>query len=286
MCIDMNYQSIHDKTIEYIKATKPKVRIFNRNTKDIRLTDDRIYLEIHHILPRSLGGVDSLDNLVEVLPEEHIFLHMLRYKIYRKREDALAIRFMLNGFTSDHYCKVKLNLVLTKKLRMGYSWLRSHSCFLRKTEGWQTEDGRQRISNARKGTMPVRDTTTGKIIGSVYTSHPNVLSGKWVHHSKGRIQSDKEIEFKKTHNLGQSNPNASGLTEEYFIKKGVEMFNEFGEILTWGFMLKLSEVRGFPWIKSNKSRFGGEGTNGYYKLLEKEVGQKYAQNRKRLTQYA
>lgn len=270
----MNYKTIHDKTIQYIRETDLKTRINKRNPKDYRLNDDSIYVEVHHIIPRSLGGLDNLNNLVEVLPEEHIFLHMLRYKIYRKREDALAIRFMLNGFENKNYLN-KIKLVLNKKLRMGYSWLRSHTQFLRATDGWQTKDGIRRISEARKGTMPVRDIKTGKIIGSVSVNHPKVLSGEWVHHSKGRKQSQKEIEFKKQYGLGQNNPNASGLSEEYFIQKGIEMFNEFGIILSWGRMLELSKSRGFKWIKSLKSRFGGLSTKGYYSELENRLGVKY-----------
>lgn len=272
----MNYKKIHDKTVEYIRCTTPKDRIFKRNQNDYRLNFASVYVEIHHIIPRSLGGVDAMNNLVEVLPEEHIFLHMLRYKLYRKREDALAVRFMLNGFDSENVYK-NMKIFLTKKIRMGYSWLRSHAQFLRKTEGWHTEGGRNRISESRKGTMPVKDTNTNEIIGSVSVNHPNVISGKWVHHSKGRKQSQQEINFKKEHNKGQNNPNASGLDENYFIQKGVEMYKEFGIILSWGRMLELSNSRNFPWIKSLKSRFGGKSFAGYYEQLEKLTRANYNQ---------
>lgn len=268
----MNYTQIHDKIIKYIKKTDSRERIRRRNPNDFRLEFGHIYVEVHHIIPRSLGGSDRWDNLVEVLPEEHLFLHMLRYKIFRKREDALAVRFMLNGYDNN---KGGVKVVLTKKLRMGYSWLRTHSSFLRKSEGWQTEDGRRRISESRKGTMPVKDVDTGEIIGSVSVSHPNVISGKWVHHTKGRKFSDKERAALKIRNVGLGNPNSSGLSDKYFIDKGVELFREFGRILSWGDTLKISEDRNFVWIKSLRSRFGGRGSYGYYSEVEAATGSKY-----------
>ena len=38
-------------------------------------------VERHHILPRSMGGTDSSDNIVEVSPRVHYILHLLLYKM-------------------------------------------------------------------------------------------------------------------------------------------------------------------------------------------------------------
>ena len=48
-----------------------------------------------------------------------------------------------------------------------------------------SEEGKKRISTARMGTMVVKDVSTGKILKSVSINHPKVLSGEWVHYSKG-----------------------------------------------------------------------------------------------------
>lgn len=37
--------------------------------------------EVHHILPRSMGGCDKEDNLVKLTPREHYIAHRLLYKI-------------------------------------------------------------------------------------------------------------------------------------------------------------------------------------------------------------
>lgn len=274
----MNYLNIHNKLVNYARTVTPRDRIRNRNKNDVRLNSVSLYVEVHHIIPRSLDGDDSKENLVELLPEEHIFIHMLRYKIYNKREDMLAVRFMLNGMSTRNH--MKNQIFLTKKLRMGYSWIRTHSAEFRKEIGWQTEDGVRRISEARMGTMPVRDSVTREMIGSVSVDHPNVLSGKWVHHTKG-IKYGQEVRDKiSKRNKGQGNGNASGLTEEYFIQKGLEMYKEFGAILGWGTMLNLSEQRGFKWIKTLKSRFEGRAQKGYIEEMEKATGTKYKHNRK------
>lgn len=268
----MNYKKIHDQLIEYCKSTQPRLRILSRNSKDIRLSKDYIYVEIHHIIPKSLGGIDTSDNLVELLPEEHIFIHMLRYKIFKTREDMLAVRFMLNGFES---CKKNYVGNLSKKIRMGYAWIKQNAAEFRKETGWQTEDGRRRISEARKGTMVVKDYVTGEIIGAVETDHPRVINGDWVHHTKGRIFSEKEKRQISDRNQGQLNGNASGLSEDYFLEKGMEFFREKKRIPSWPEMLKRSEQLNFKWIKSLTSRFGGRGRLGFYSEMEKLTNTKY-----------
>jgi hypothetical protein len=270
----MNYKKIHDKMINYIKSTPTKDRIKQRNPNDARLYSDLLYVELHHIIPRSLGGVDDLSNLIEVLPEEHIFIHMLRYKIYGKMEDMWAVRFMLNGFANKN--KFKKNYkILNKKIRMGYAWVKTHAHYVRKIKGWHTNDGIRRISEARKGKMVVKNSETGEFIGMVEMNHPNVISGKWVHHSKGRDRSEKERMQISNRTIGQKNPNASGLSEEYFIQKGIEAYKKFGYILSWKEMLRLSEKENFKWIKSLKNRFEGKGALGYYLEVEKKTGSKY-----------
>lgn len=40
------------------------------------------YTEIHHIVPRCMGGTDDKSNLVSLTPEEHYLAHQLLVKIY------------------------------------------------------------------------------------------------------------------------------------------------------------------------------------------------------------
>jgi len=68
--------------------------------------------------------------------------------------------------------------------------------------------GNQSISKARKGKMPVVDAVTREKIGSVPVGHPKVLSGEWVHHSKG-------IPGKSSRDMsGSKNTNFKELTQD------------------------------------------------------------------------
>jgi len=64
----MNYQKHHDLLI-------------NKRGKKEKPSDGGYY-ERHHILPRSLGGDDSDDNLIYLTGREHLIVHWLLYKIH------------------------------------------------------------------------------------------------------------------------------------------------------------------------------------------------------------
>jgi len=63
----MNYQKIYNSLIERGKNRKIE-----------------FYTERHHIIPRCMGGLDNIDNLVDLTPEEHYLAHQLLVKIYPK----------------------------------------------------------------------------------------------------------------------------------------------------------------------------------------------------------
>lgn len=88
------YKKEYDELIKYrINNTPP-------NTE---------YIEIHHIIPRSLGGTNYKDNLVALLAREHLHAHWLLFKHYEYEnpsgEECLkmlcAVDMMLNGFHSN-----------------------------------------------------------------------------------------------------------------------------------------------------------------------------------------
>ena len=45
------------------------------------------YTEVHHILPRSLGGGDDKENLVRLTAREHFICHYLLTKMYKKESE-------------------------------------------------------------------------------------------------------------------------------------------------------------------------------------------------------
>lgn len=59
-----------------------------------RTLENSVKVEIHHIIPRSLGGTDSDDNLVKLTLKEHWICHRLLVKFL---DDPTALRKMYNA---------------------------------------------------------------------------------------------------------------------------------------------------------------------------------------------
>ena len=69
----MDYRKIYDAIIERAKAReKPNER-----------------LEVHHVVPRSLGGTDKLENLVALTIREH---YVIRPEVAKTSYDGLCQR--------------------------------------------------------------------------------------------------------------------------------------------------------------------------------------------------
>ena len=180
----MDYEKIYYNLCKNAKKVPIRDRLYNRNNLDLRLYDDEIYTEKHHIIPKHDGGFDDIDNMVSLLPEEHFLAHLIRYKAFKQRGDFLSVRIIVNGYNSK---KVLYDTISKIPFNKRIGLYKDMIVKFRKITGWQSEDGRNRISESRKGTFPVKDVKTGKIIGSVDKYHPNIINGKWVHHSKGKI---------------------------------------------------------------------------------------------------
>lgn len=153
----------------------PKERVERRFKDDPRLYDEKIYTEKHHIIPRHSGGSDEENNLVVLLPEEHLIAHMLLFKIYKNRNDMLASRFMLNGHNSR--CGIRL------RNNKGYSSYRTTVQNFRNKTGWHTEEGLKNISDNTSG-MSYCKNDMGEYKWISVTSD-EYLSGEFYHHTKG-----------------------------------------------------------------------------------------------------
>lgn len=82
----MDYKRIYDSLMEFAKLRK----------------EPNGYSEKHHILPKSLGGNDSKENIVKLTAKEHIFAHKLLIKFTsgedrRKMQRAYFFMFYSNN---------------------------------------------------------------------------------------------------------------------------------------------------------------------------------------------
>lgn len=55
---------------------------------------DSVYTELHHILPRCLGGTDEPENLVRLTTREHFLAHKLLVRIHDRKELRYALFLM------------------------------------------------------------------------------------------------------------------------------------------------------------------------------------------------
>lgn len=71
-------------------------RIYNEFIADRRTKQPvhPAYFEKHHIIPRSLGGLNGAENIVRLTAEDHIFAHLFLAKIHNNKSMWAAIKFI------------------------------------------------------------------------------------------------------------------------------------------------------------------------------------------------
>lgn len=104
------------------------------------------YTERHHIIPKSLGGLDNKENLVELSAREHFICHYLLIKIYK--DDKFKLSKMINAF-SMMFCKSHCN-------NDRYSPSRNYEYFRKQFSKVQSENQTGK-SNSQYGTCWVHN---------------------------------------------------------------------------------------------------------------------------------
>lgn len=199
----MNYIKIYKKIIENAKSEQRK-------------KGGLVYYESHHIIPDFMfknrkrkgpkghldGNPNDPKNLVLLTAREHILCHVLLAKALNGEKYWAQAASALTWF----FTKVIGNHTRQKNNEL--------AGLMRKYDKYRTL-GLQGISNARKGTFPAVDVITGISVGSVSNKHPNVLSGLWVHVTKGRVLNEDEKELRRKLSTGKKNSNAREIDIEY-----------------------------------------------------------------------
>lgn len=120
----MNWKKVHDDIIE--------------RAKDRCLEG---YSEMHHIIPKCLGGSDLPDNLVRLTAREHFIIHKLLCEIYPNESKLHWAAFMMAQCKGKH--------MNGRDYRIGsreYAWLRENLVV--------SDETKKKISEAKKGTQP------------------------------------------------------------------------------------------------------------------------------------
>lgn len=171
------------------------------------------YYEQHHIVPDFMfknrkrkgpkghldGDPNHSDNLILLTFQEHLLCHYYLFKIHEgtkyEFQAGSALQFFFTKALGNHERQSQITPTDLNFL--------DEMAHLRKL-------GIESISRARKGKMPVVDAVTREKMGSVPVNHPKVLSGEWVHHSKGRKSPVKN----RRDSSGDKNNNYKELTQE------------------------------------------------------------------------
>jgi hypothetical protein len=105
----MDYEKNYYDYMNYIK---------NKN----RIYENGKY-ELHHILPKSLGGTDEKENLILLTYREHYLAHFLLWKIHGNNKMLYAF-WLMNNVKSKVYFKINSRVYSKLKSCGGYHWRR------------------------------------------------------------------------------------------------------------------------------------------------------------------
>jgi len=105
----MNYQKLYDLIIK-----KHKILNFKKGQD--------IYLESHHILPKSIGGTNNKENLVNLTAKAHFVAHHLLCKIYPNNNKIIYSFWMFVTKTSNNNKrKYKVTSSMYEKIKKEFS---------------------------------------------------------------------------------------------------------------------------------------------------------------------
>ena len=163
------------------------------------------YTETHHIIPRSLGGQDTKDNLVNLTAREHFVCHWLLTKIYPTGEEHWkmlnALRMMRAEKSGQHRYNTKITSRVYARLKEEYSILLSE-----KNKGagngyygkQHTEEAKRRISEANTGRKQTAEEKQ-KQIEAITGRKRAPFSEEWINNLKEAHSGENNGMYGKKH---------------------------------------------------------------------------------------
>lgn len=82
------------------------------------LVKDDCYCETHHIIPKSEGGQNTKDNLVNLTAREHYVCHLLLAKIYNDWKMWCAVTMMMSSSQGNRDFKQNSRLYEMAKMNL------------------------------------------------------------------------------------------------------------------------------------------------------------------------
>ena len=193
--IDNKYTRIYNMIVE-----RAKIRVLSLET----------YTEKHHIIPRSIGGNNSKENIVTLTAREHFICHWLLPKMTSgksRRSMSHALRMMLAvspGRQENRYIPKPKKYELIKKLANKAS--KGRPC---------SPETREKIRQGNLKRPPRSDETLAKLSAAAKRRKGFSPKGleKVVESNKNRVWTEEQKEKLRQHNLGKTNP-SKGIPQE------------------------------------------------------------------------
>lgn len=108
ICINTGMNFLQNKYTKcYLDIIRTRTALKRRRLK--RDHPQYVYYEMHHIIPRSLGGDNRVDNLVLLTPKEHFICHLLLTKMVPE-EHRLKMVYALNITLGTNFPKATSSL--------------------------------------------------------------------------------------------------------------------------------------------------------------------------------
>lgn len=181
------------------------------------------YSEVHHIVPRSLGGTDVKENLVELTAREHFVCHLLLTKMLdgeNRSKMSYALHCLLAmsrdyqfRYTNCHsklyeYSKIQFSRAVSERRKAYVGWHHSEDTKRKIRESNKNKiipkEQRQKISASLKGKIPAfkgkrHSEETLKKISEKTKGLPSAFKGK--KHSEEAISKNRESNLKKIYTI-------------------------------------------------------------------------------------
>lgn len=144
------------------------------------------YVEIHHILPKCLGGTDENDNLVALTYREHIVCHKLLCKLYPDNYYLHSSIYLMLHIKIENGKKVK-TFSNSKEAEEYKLFLKTHKKPL-------SEESRKKMSESHKGWSPSEEQVEK-------AKQTRILHGGWVHTDESKRKISESL--KKTNSVSE-----------------------------------------------------------------------------------
>ena len=110
------------------------------------------YPELHHIIPRCLGGLDAKENIVFLTGKEHLICHLLLTKMHvgKDKNKMVHAAWAMATLENEHQQRYKINSRIYEVIRKQYAEIRSKQ-LLGKPGRKHSEETKKKLSESRLG---------------------------------------------------------------------------------------------------------------------------------------